>query len=138
MKSVEEDVLKLLKSREQTYSEIVRALNADDRKALRHLLADLVRRGVVERKPDYSRKKMVFSLRGREDRKLSKEEVLERQSNSHSNHSIFVTLALSSVSPARHALCEVMSGFELNGRGSRLAQAPWLGALPHRRAQTLD
>ncbi|MEM0340390.1 MAG: hypothetical protein QXN05_02545 [Acidilobaceae archaeon] len=66
---MEENVLKLLENRELTFSEIANTLSIRDRRALRGLLADLVRRRVVERKPDYNRKKMVFSLKEAKENK---------------------------------------------------------------------
>jgi len=57
-------IIEVLRARGRaTFEEIVEALEWEgDRRPLRRVLAEMVRRGVVVREPDYERRKMVFRL----------------------------------------------------------------------------
>lgn len=63
---VERRVLELLRQRgPMSMEEIIDALGwRGDRRLLRGIIADMVRRGVLTKKPDYERRKMVFHPAG--------------------------------------------------------------------------
>ncbi|MEM1927245.1 MAG: hypothetical protein QXS85_00675 [Acidilobaceae archaeon] len=61
---MESEIESILRGRELTFREIEDSLRlVRDRRALRLALADLVRRKVVERKPSYESKRMVFAIK---------------------------------------------------------------------------
>ncbi len=62
---IEKKIIEVLRGRELTFEELVKEVGWEgDRRGLRSVLADMVRRGVVGKKPDYDKRRLLFYLKG--------------------------------------------------------------------------